>query len=280
MTATVDPSNSAQLDAWNGDQGSFWTRRAQRFNDGVAAYRDHFFAAAAIQPHEAVLDIGCGSGQTTLDAARQAKNGSALGVDLSEQMLELARQDAAPNATFLHADAQIHPFPEGSFDIAISRHGAMFFGDALAAFSNIARALRPGGRLALLTWQPAVRNEWMTAFRTAFSAGREQPVVQPRAGALNDPDLTRELLTSAGFTDVELRPVSEPMYFGRDAEDALAFIVEQFGWMTRELDDETRDRVIEEVRASMSEHQTEQGVFYGSAAWIVLARCALRSDRD
>ncbi|WP_308209427.1 class I SAM-dependent methyltransferase [Allokutzneria sp. A3M-2-11 16] len=277
MTATVDPSNSDQLSAWNGDQGAFWTRRAQRFDDGVAAYRDHFFTAAAIEPDATVLDIGCGSGQYTRDAARLAKNGSAVGVDLSTRMLDLARElaerEGISNATFLQADAQIHPFTEGGFDVAISRHGAMFFGDAEAAFANIARALRPGGRLALLTWQPAKRNEWMTTFRTAFAAGREQPPATPRAGSLTDPDLSRELLASAGFTEIEFRPVSEPMYFGRDVDDALDFVVEQFGWMTRDLSPGAQSRVLDEVRADMGAHQTEHGVFYGSAAWIVQARC-------
>ncbi|SDM49975.1 class I SAM-dependent methyltransferase [Allokutzneria albata] len=276
MTATVDPSNSDQIAAWDGDQGAFWTKHAGRFNDGVAAYRDHFFSAAAIEPDAAVLDIGCGSGQSTRDAARQAKDGSALGVDLSARMLDLARELAeredVPNATFLQADAQIHPFTEGGFDVVISRHGTMFFGDPEAAFANIARAVRPGGRLALLTWQPARRNEWMSTFRTIFSAGREQPTPAPRAGSLTDPDLTRELLTSAGFTAVELHPVSEPMYFGRDVEDALEFIVDQFGWMTRDLSPEDRSRVVDEVRADMRSHRTEHGVFYGSAAWIIQAR--------
>ena len=95
-----------------------------------------------------MLDIGCGTGQTTRDAARRASAGGALGVDLSADMIALARQLAAaeglPNARFEQADAQIHPFGQGPFDVAISRTGAMFFGHPPAAFANMARALRSG----------------------------------------------------------------------------------------------------------------------------------------
>lgn len=102
-----------------------------------------------------MLDVGCGNGQTTRDAARAAFDGSAVGVDLSSRMVEFARRLAAAeriaNATFHQADAQIHPFVEGSFDVAISRTGVMFFGDPPAAFANIACPLRPGGRLVLMT---------------------------------------------------------------------------------------------------------------------------------
>jgi SAM-dependent methyltransferase len=107
--------------------GAYWAARADRFDEGVASYHDQFLAAAAIDPTANVLDIGCGSGQTTRDAARRAKAGSALGVDLSSRMIELARglaeKEGVANATFRQADAQVHPFPDQCFDVVISRHG-------------------------------------------------------------------------------------------------------------------------------------------------------------
>lgn len=152
----VDPSNVEQLDAWDGARGEFWAERADRFDEGVAAYRDRLLAVAAVEPDMEVLDVGCGSGQTTRDAARRAR--SALGVDLSSRMIALARSRAAregvANATFEQADAQVRPFPDGYFDVVLSRHGAMFFGEPHTAFANLARATRRGGRLVLLSWQP------------------------------------------------------------------------------------------------------------------------------
>ena len=112
----------------------------------------HFFAAAKVGAGDRVLDIGCGTGQTTREAARAAVDGVAVGVDISEVMLEQARRisddEELSNISFELADAQVNPFPPTSFDLCISRFGVMFFADPVAAFTNIARALRPGGRLA------------------------------------------------------------------------------------------------------------------------------------
>lgn len=272
----VDPSNVEQLGAWDGDEGAFWAERADRFDDGVAAYRERFFAAAAIGATDTVLDVGCGAGQTTRDAARVASSGSVVGVDLSSRQVALARERAVRegvgNVTFLRADAQVHPFPAGRFDVAISRHGVMFFGDPVAAFTNVARALRVGGRLVLLTWQPSDRNEWVSAFRAAFAAGRELPVRSPRPGSLSDPDEVRGLLGSAGFVDVAVTGVRAPMYFGRDVEDACGFVSDQFGWMMDGLGVDARARVLAGLRDDMAGHRTDRGVFYGSAAWLIEAR--------
>ena len=207
----IDPSNREQLAAWDGDEGAYWAEHAEYFDRSVAAYHQMLLAAAAITDTDRVLDIGCGTGQTTRDAARAATRGSALGVDLSAGMLEYARRRAAEegvaNASFEQVDAQIHPFPPAAFDVAISRTGAMFFGDLAAAFTNIGRAMVPGGRLVLVTWQPLPANEWIREISGALAAGRDLPAPPPDAPgpfALSDPDRVRSILTAAGFTDIEL----------------------------------------------------------------------------
>jgi ubiquinone/menaquinone biosynthesis C-methylase UbiE len=273
-----DPSNVEQLRDWNGDTGDFWAAHAERLNEGVAAYHGHFFGAAAIGVKADVLDIGCGSGQTTRDAARRASDGFALGVDLSSRMIDLARRTAEreglTNARFEQADAQNHPFADRSFDIAISRNGAMFFGDPEAAFVNIARALRPGGRLVLMSWQPFEKNEWFRTFRSVLAAGRELPTPVGASGpfSLSDPERVRHLLTSAGFTDVRLHGLSEPMYFGPDPDDACRFVSTQFAGLLDGLDANARAGALDALRAGMVEHRTDRGVLYDSAAWITAAR--------
>jgi ubiquinone/menaquinone biosynthesis C-methylase UbiE len=149
---TFDAANAEQRRAWDGDEGAYWAAHADRFDRAVAPYHERLMSTAAIAPGERVLDIGCGTGQTTRDAARAAAPGGvALGVDLSSQMLDVARARASDervrNAAFEQADAQVHPFDAASFDVAISRTGAMFFGDPVAAFTNIHRSLRAGGRM-------------------------------------------------------------------------------------------------------------------------------------
>ena len=191
---SIDPSNATQFANWDGDAGAFWTDNAERFDRGVAAYRSPFLNAAAIEETTTVLDIGCGSGQTTRDAARRASGGSALGVDLSSSMIALARrraqQEQLGNATFVQADAQVHPFSPQSVDLVLSRHGAMFFGDPVAAFTNIVHALRPDGRLVLLTWQPFDRNEFIHAILASLTVAGPVPIPPsdaPSPVALGDP---------------------------------------------------------------------------------------------
>lgn len=276
---TTDPSNAAQLQAWDGDEGAYWAANADRFDRAVAAYHDDFLAAAGIQRADTVLDIGCGTGQTTRDAALAAPSGSALGIDLSSRMIELARRRAAAqgvaNVRFEQADAQVHPFAGGAFDLAISRTGAMFFGDPVAAFTNIGRALRSGGRLALLTWQPLAGNEWVRELSGALAAGRDLPAPPPDAPgpfALADPDRVRAILAAAGFADVALDGVTATMWFGADADDAHRFVLGMLGWMLEGLDDAGRTAALDALRATVGAHQTERGVLYDSAAWIIRAR--------
>lgn len=137
---------------WDGDGGTFWAQHADRFDRGVTGYREALLAAAAVGERDVVLDVGCGNGQTSLDAALRAHSGSVLGVDLSGAMLEVARTRAIAagltNVRFEQGNAQVHPF-RSEFDLVVSRNGTMFFDDPRAAFTHVVAALRPGGRLAL-----------------------------------------------------------------------------------------------------------------------------------
>lgn len=281
MTATnavpVDTSNTEQLRAWDGDEGAYWAENADYFDRSVAVYHEQLLAAAALGERDQVLDVGCGTGQTTRDAARAASAGGAFGVDLSSRMLAHARRRAAKegvtNATFAQADAQIHPFDADAYDVAISRTGAMFFGDHAAAFGNIGRALRPGGRLALVTWQPPAGNEWIREISTALAAGRDLAAPPPDAGpfSLSAPDRVRTLLTSAGFADVELEGLTSGLWFGNDADDAHRFVLGLMGWMLQGLDDAGNARAKQALHATMAAHETPDGVFFESAAWIIKA---------
>ncbi|HEX6355868.1 class I SAM-dependent methyltransferase [Actinophytocola sp.] len=271
----VDPSNAAQFRYWDGEEGAYWAKRAARFDMSANDYCRPLLDAAAIEPTHAVLDIGCGTGVMTRLAAQRGK--LALGVDLSRAMIGVARREAAHehlwNAMFRHGDAQVHPFSVGRYDVAISRHGAMFFGDPHVAFTNIARALRPDGRMALLSWQPLARNEWRLVIRDALSAGREAPALPPQPpGSLEDPDDVFAVLTRAGFTDVRVSSVEAWMYFGSDADDACRFLTGQYARTLNGLDPELKARARYALHDSMARHQTPGGVRLGSASWLIEAR--------
>src|SRR6476659_4032876 len=147
-------ANTEQADAWNGREGAHWAEHARRYDRSSRRHRERLLEAASISLTDVVLDVGCGTGSTTRDAARRAGQGSALGVDLSAAMLGQAREqseaDGITNIAFVQADAQVYAFEEHAYDVAMSSFGVMFFGDPIAAFTNIGRALHPGGRLELL----------------------------------------------------------------------------------------------------------------------------------
>lgn len=148
----------------------------------------------------------------------------------------------------------------------------MFFGRPHDAFANLRRALRPGGRLALLVWQAYERNEWIVALRSALAAGRALPAPPPAAPgpfSLADPDHTRALLTGAGFTGVRIAAERRPMDFGPDPEPAFELVSGLLGWMVRDLDETGRSAALAELRRTLQAHATPAGVHLGSAAWLV-----------
>jgi SAM-dependent methyltransferase len=274
----VDPTNTEQARAWDGDEGEYWAAHADHFDKALGVYHGRFIAASDIRPGEKVLDIGCGTGQTTRDAARAAAGGSALGVDLSARMVRLAHRLAAEqgvsNARFEQADAQIHPFPAGGFDVAISRTGTMFFGDSPAAFTNIARAVRPGGRLVMLVWQGPELNEWIRELTGALAGGRglpAPPIGAPGPFAQSDPDQVKAVLSAAGFCDVRLEGLSEPMWFGADPDETHGFVVGLMGWMLEGVDAAARGQALENLRETLKTHATGGGVTFESATWLITA---------
>jgi SAM-dependent methyltransferase len=274
--ANVDMAN-----AWDGEEGDQWTQFADEYDTSVRSIWARFLETDPIAPADRVLDIGCGSGQSTRDAARLARDGSALGVDLSESMLAEARRRASTegltNVEFLRADAQVHAFDTATFDLAISRFGSMFFSDRPAAFANIASALRPGGRMALLVWQATAGNEWIMVVRESMAAGRDLPIPPPGApgpAALADPDDVEALLTGVGFEAVELTSFEEPLWFGADADAAYAFVggIGIVKGLSEGLDEVARADAHEKLKAALRSHETPEGVRFGSAVWLITAR--------
>jgi len=176
---TLGAGNQDQFRAWNGDEGHQWAANAAYYDTAVRQHHQRLMQAAAIGPDDRVLDVGCGTGQCTHDAARRAVRGAALGIDLSLPMIRMAtataRGEGLPNASFVRGDAQVHPFPPRTFDIAVSRFGSMFFSDQVGALTNIGRALRPHGRLLLVSWRSARENDWISVLREALLPGAPAP---------------------------------------------------------------------------------------------------------
>lgn len=279
--AAIDTAaNAAQADYWNGRAGETWAE-LQRLLD-MELHLLGQEAQAALKPAagERVLDIGCGSGETSLDlAAAVAPGGTVLGVDISRPMLEIAERRASEGdaaVRFAIADAQTSDFGGERFDAAFSRFGVMFFSDPSAAFANILRALKPGGRIAFVCWRPPTENPLMTApFKAVEHLVPPQPPSDPLAPgpfAFADPERVRRILGEAGFGQVAIRPF-DAQVGGWTPDEALIVTqrVGPLGAVLREHPD-LRPKVLEAVAEELQRHTGADGkVRMGAAVWIVTA---------
>ncbi|HSS03197.1 MAG TPA: methyltransferase domain-containing protein [Kofleriaceae bacterium] len=277
-------SNDEQIALWNGVQGATWVAMQERLDNQLLPLGRAVQRALAPRAGERILDIGCGSGQTALDLADAVgPDGRVLGVDISEPLLAIARRRAAAagvdRAEFVTADAQTHAFAPGH-DAVYSRFGVMFFADPVAAFTNLARALRPGGRLAFVCWRRPDENPLMMApLAAAVAAGLPPPEPGPPDApgpfAFADRERVTGILSAAGFTDIALAAHDEAIG-GNDLEAALdlTFHVGPLGRMLRNHP-EQRAAVTESVRAVLARHVVAGGVvLMPSATWIATAKRA------
>lgn len=278
---TTTIANADMAAAWDGPEGDHWTEYADRYERASWRHWDRFLDTVPIPQAGGILDFGCGTGKSTRHVARLAPRASVLGVDLSRRMLDHGRVAAAAegltNVRFEQADAQTHEFPAEEFDVALSFFGGMFFDDAVAAYTNVGRSLRPGGTLAVIAWREMARNDWLLALRDALSVGRALPEPQmsaPGPFGLADSDHVRRVLADAGFVDVALTEVDEPIEFGSDADDAFAF-VKALGitkGLTADLSEPDRNLALAAVRHAIDERETDQGVLFGTSCWLITAK--------
>jgi SAM-dependent methyltransferase len=274
-----DNPNLDMAHAWDGDEGRHWSTHAARYDASLRDHNAHLQAGANIAAHENVLDVGCGNGVSTRDAARSASSGRAVGIDLSSAMLAVARAAAADegltNVEFVQADAQAHTFEE-RYDVVISRFGVMFFADPVAAFSNLFRAVSPGGRLALVVWKSLPENEWFAELGSALALGRDIPLLPagaPGPFGLADADYVHNVLDAAGFTRVQLDPFHAPFYPGSDVDDAYDH-ASGSGFARgrlQDLDDATKARALDAVRTMIAAHLSDGEITFDSACWLITA---------
>ncbi|WP_405132978.1 class I SAM-dependent methyltransferase [Nocardia sp. NBC_01388] len=277
---TTSTADRFSAEGWSGEEGLHWVDQRERYTRMHQGITDRIIEAAAVEPGAAVLDIGCGTGDTTYTAAAAGAT-RVLGIDVSAPMLAEAERRRTPHeaaqVTFLRADPQTHAFTPGAFDVAISRFGLLFFTDPSAAFANIAAALRPGGRLVFSTWQSPDRNEYFTLPLSVLAARIPMPKRdpdEPGGFSLADPDRIRNLLTSAGFDHIDITPVQERPWIARDIDDALTYLraIPLTRSLLATLDAEA-DRELElALRTALAPKQTDDGLRLGTATWLVTAR--------
>jgi SAM-dependent methyltransferase len=276
------PSDDAleQNRLWNGPAGQAWIAAQEALDALFAPLEKRLVEAVVAGSKRRVLDIGCGTGVTTLAVARQlGAKGRAVGVDISEPMLATARaraqRDNVP-ATFICADAQTHAFEPASFDMFISRFGVMFFDDPVRAFANLRRAATRDAELGLIVWRGPAENPFMTtAERAAAPLLPNMPPRRPNAPgqfAFADAERVRRILEEGGWSGVDLQPLDVECVL---AEKALKLYVTRLGpvgMMLQNADEATRARVTEVVLAAFEPYVRGTEVRFTAACWMVSAR--------
>jgi len=266
--------NEEMAAAWNGPSGHAWVDQQQLLDEMFQPIEGLLVDAARARGARRVLDVGCGSGATTLPLARAV--GAAAGIDISAPLIHKARERARQQnsaATFICADAQTHAFEAGSFDLVVSRFGVMFFDDPVAAFTHLRRAVSNDGALRLVTFRPIAENPFMTvAERAAGPILANLPPRRPNAPgqfAFADRDHVLGILAASGWSQGELTPVDLSCAFPVAALERYFTRLGPVGQVLRDADDATRRQVIERIRAAFEPYVNGAQVRFDAACWSI-----------
>ena len=279
MTASLQSANEQSV-LWNGQAGRAWVE-AQAVVDQMFKPLEELLVETALAQHrDRVLDVGCGTGSTTLAVARSLGGRvDCVGVDISEPMIVAARARAereATSASFVLADAETHAFESARFDLIISRFGVMFFEDSVRAFANLRRAAKAGGELRFIAWRSPAENPFMTAAERAVAPLLpDLPPRQPNAPgqfAFADPQRVRRILEESGWQAIDIRPLD--IRCRLPEKDLMGYLARlgPLGRVLPELDERTRARMLEVARAAFESYVQGDWVSYDAACWSVEAR--------
>jgi len=284
MAGTRNAIHAIQSEDWAGATGERWRANLERFESMISPVGRALMERAAFVPGERVVDIGCGGGATSMEIARRVgERGEVLGIDVSPALIAAATARASQagiaNLRFLNADAATARV-ERPFDRLFSRFGIMFFADFAAAFANLRRMVRAGGRADLAVWASPRENPWMGELRAILSRYVELPAPVPRAPgpfALEEPEFLRSLLTTAGFASVDIERWRGEQLMGgagADAASAADFALNALpaGETLREQPDAVRARVQAELEILFARYHTAAGIALAATAWLVTAR--------
>jgi ubiquinone/menaquinone biosynthesis C-methylase UbiE len=278
--SSKDGRDEKQAALWNGPAGRAWVDAQETLDRMFLPFEVLLANAVATSPARRVLDVGCGTGSTTLAVARRlGEYGRCSGIDISGPMLATARlraeREGVP-ASFICGDAQRYPFEDESFDAIISRFGVMFFDDPIRAFANLRRAAAHGAALRFIAWRGAAENPFMTtAERAAAPLLPNLPAREadaPGQFAFANAERVRTILDHSGWSEIHIDRLDvECVLPERDLVLYLSRLG-PVGAILQDADEATRAQVVDTVRAAFDPYVHGSEVRFDAACWIVGAR--------
>lgn len=273
-------AESGQAALWRGRSGRAWVEAQALLDQMFKPFEDLLVKAVCGGAGHRVLDVGCGTGSTTLAVARRlGVKGHCIGADISDPMIAAARARANredTTACFIRADVQSHAFEPASFDLIISRFGVMFFDDPALAFKNLRRAARDGADLCFIAWRSAAENPFMTtAERAAAALLPNMPARRPDAPgqfAFADRHRIAALLEDSGWAEIDIRAIEVDCTMREKDLPGYLSCLGPVGLMLQEVDERTRTQVIETVRTAFDPYVHGAEVRFTAACWMVSAR--------
>lgn len=282
-----DHADDEQMQLWNGPAGRAWVDAQALLDRMFEPFENLLVDAVCAASAGRVLDVGCGTGGTTLAIARRlGAQGRCTGIDISEPMIAAARVRAEREGTpasFIRADAQRHAFEPAGYDMIISRFGVMFFDDAVRAFANLRRAASDGAELRFIAWRSVAENPFMTtAERAAAPLLPNLPARRPDAPgqfAFADPRRVQTILEESGWAATDIRPLDVACTLPE--QDLVPYLsrLGPVGMVLQQADERTRTQVIETVRAAFDPYVCGEQVRFSAACWMVGARAPFASMR-
>ena len=269
-----------QASLWNGSAGQAWIAKQNLVDHLFRTIERLLEHAAAESRARHVLDVGCGTGTTTIAAARQLEpHRECVGIDISAPMIAVARERSdrsGSRSTFIADDAQGHRFGDGIFDLIISRFGVMFFDDPVAAFRNLRRAARGGAGLHAYAWRSPAENPFMTVAERA--AARYLPALPARRPgapgqfAFADSDRVEAILLSGGWSAISIEPVDFECSMPLAELEPYFTTLGPLGLVLRGTDETMRERIVAVVREAFDPFVHGNEVRFTAACWRFRAR--------